>query len=506
MAETFSFDNFEIDTNTFELRKDGTPVPVEPLVLDLILVMLRSPGKLLTRDDLIDAVWDGRIVSESTISTAVKSARKVLGDTGNEQRYIRTIRGRGFQFIGQVAVNGGAPQKPAPIVSASVRPALYVRVVALDEAVPAAQVRALESRLRTILNRVPLLRIAARINDESVFEDPRELLTRFGVTHCADIMLSELGDVLCADASLTQTKDGMQSWARMIKVKQGAGWQEALLHQVLSYLEPAIVKDMIATFTADGDADDPNALVLQAVGNLAIRGWNKQSFQVSDALLQRAIEKKPDFALALAYRSLIKAVGFRVGILRDDPEVVAVAISAADAALEIENQDSLVLGITGCALCDAGQPGRGIPLLERSMELDPSNGHARTARGAAHVLQREFEEAVPLLREGIRISPADSRLAVWGSTLAMAELCCGRVDLALTEAEKAVSRDDRNYLPRLALSAALASSGNGQGFDSSIKDLVRVHPELSENEVLCFVGRELGKVIWDAVENTRMTA
>mgnify|MGYP005644266773 FL=1 len=100
------FDNFILDTDKFELRCDDEVLHVEPRVFDLILMLSQNPGRILTRDEIIEDIWSGRIVSDSTISTCVKSARKALGDSGETQKYIKTIRGRGIQFLASPTVAG----------------------------------------------------------------------------------------------------------------------------------------------------------------------------------------------------------------------------------------------------------------------------------------------------------------------------------------------------------------------------------------------------------------
>jgi TolB-like protein len=118
----YVFDDFEVDADRFELRRKGSPLPVEPLVFDLILFMARNPNRVLTRDEVIEAVWQGRTVSDATISSAVKSARRALGDSGDSQTYIRTIRGRGFELQAKVTTDaearapsdGAMPSTPGP--------------------------------------------------------------------------------------------------------------------------------------------------------------------------------------------------------------------------------------------------------------------------------------------------------------------------------------------------------------------------------------------------------
>lgn len=98
----YRFGNFELDRSAFTLCDGGEAVHVEPLVFDLIVFFAESAGRVVTREEMIDSVWKGRIVSDATVASCIKSARKALGDSGTVQNYIRTVRGRGFQFIAKV--------------------------------------------------------------------------------------------------------------------------------------------------------------------------------------------------------------------------------------------------------------------------------------------------------------------------------------------------------------------------------------------------------------------
>lgn len=99
----YRFEQFEVDPGRYELRRNGASLPVEPLVFDLLHFFARNPNRVLSREEMIEAVWQGRAVSDTTISSAVKSARQALGDSGDNQSFIRTVRGRGFEFQARVA-------------------------------------------------------------------------------------------------------------------------------------------------------------------------------------------------------------------------------------------------------------------------------------------------------------------------------------------------------------------------------------------------------------------
>ena len=93
---------FLIDTARYRISSGNAAIPVEPKVFDLLVYLIRHRDRVLSRDELFQEVWDGREVSDATLSNHVKSARKILGDSGELQKTILTIRGRGYQFIAPV--------------------------------------------------------------------------------------------------------------------------------------------------------------------------------------------------------------------------------------------------------------------------------------------------------------------------------------------------------------------------------------------------------------------
>lgn len=98
----FLFDDYAIDSDRRELCRNGTAVHVEPQVFDLIVHLIRNRDRVVSKDDLLEHVWSGRIVSESTLSNRVNAARRALGDSGELQQFIKTVPRRGLRFVGEV--------------------------------------------------------------------------------------------------------------------------------------------------------------------------------------------------------------------------------------------------------------------------------------------------------------------------------------------------------------------------------------------------------------------
>ena len=104
----FIFNNHALDVDRRELRREGKPIAVEPQVFDLLVYLVENRDRVVSKDDLIASVWGGRIVSESTLTSRINAVRRAVGDSGEQQRLIRTVARKGFRFVGEVT----EPAKP----------------------------------------------------------------------------------------------------------------------------------------------------------------------------------------------------------------------------------------------------------------------------------------------------------------------------------------------------------------------------------------------------------
>jgi DNA-binding winged helix-turn-helix (wHTH) protein len=96
------FDDFVLDVPRYELRRSGIAIRMEPQVFDVMTQLVSNHQRLVTKSELFDTVWGGRFVGEAALTSRIKAARRALGDDGGTQRYIRTVRGRGYQFVGSI--------------------------------------------------------------------------------------------------------------------------------------------------------------------------------------------------------------------------------------------------------------------------------------------------------------------------------------------------------------------------------------------------------------------
>ena len=137
-----TFDDYVLVVGRRELWRGSQPIAVEPQVFDLLVYLVQNPDRVVSKDELLEAVWHGRIVSESAITNRINAARRAIGDSGQAQRLIRTVPREGFRFVGAIKEHSAEPAKAAvppvrgrsratpPIFAASVSALLSAAIAA----------------------------------------------------------------------------------------------------------------------------------------------------------------------------------------------------------------------------------------------------------------------------------------------------------------------------------------------------------------------------------------
>ena len=493
IAMRYRFDRFELDTERFALARSGRALAVEPKVFDLLAHFVANPGRVCSIDDLVCEVWHGRVVSDTTVATCIKNARKALGDSGDAQRLIKTVRGRGYAFEAVVQVDAG-PQAPLPQTPAYRAPSLLLMPLRADGG-DAAAVRlgeAVRDEVAAILGRIPLLRIAVHApwQQQAIAPAARALHEQLGADFLLDGSLHSAGDGFRLSMQLVDARSGFQCWSSRFAL---AGPLDHALSEapvaVVARLEPHLVRAIHDSVRASSGESSAQRLFLEAYGVLGLKGWQREGFAEAADLLRRSAQADPGFALTPAFLALVCGLGQRIGLIGSRDEAIAEAEAAASLAMRLDPLDPTVLGYAGCSLADIGQAERALPILRQAVELDAANAQAWAALGSACMLAGDLEQGVHHLAHGIEISPLDSRLSFWGTFLAMGLLALGRVDEARGQAELACQRDARCAFARLAQAAIRLSCGDAHGAGAAVHEAFRLDPALSPEQIASVTGR-----------------
>lgn len=312
--------------------------------------------------------------------------------------------------------------------------------------------------------------------------------------------LRPFGDQIRVAVQLADAESGVHLWSQRFErpLEMIGEVEDEVVASIVANLGPELSRAEVEQVQRYKPSDmDAWSIYRRAGTELFRRGWNEESFRRAADLYRDAVAKDPEFALARGALALTLAIGHILGYLSDAEAVEAA--EEAEHALALSGDDSEILGFAGCALSDLGEHDRGIDVLERAVELNPSNSQAWTGLGGAYLAKGDIDQAVEKLSLGIRISPQDPRLAMWGCMLAMALGRQGQLEEAIAEAQAAKRRDRNLYNSRLVLAVLLAHAGRIEEASASLAEARRLRPELSLQDVQSLTG-ELGmsalKGIW----------
>jgi DNA-binding winged helix-turn-helix (wHTH) protein/tetratricopeptide (TPR) repeat protein len=176
----YCFLDFALDGRTLELRRADRPVPLQPKVFDVLHYLLAHSERVVSRRELLDAVWPGEVVSPSSLTHAIMDSRRAVDDDGHEQRLIRTVRGRGYRFVGELRAVDELPRAAAELREG--RPGLVGRareIERIDQAIDDA----CSARPRTLLLAGPP-GIGKTTLTQTLLEHARERGARALIAHC----------------------------------------------------------------------------------------------------------------------------------------------------------------------------------------------------------------------------------------------------------------------------------------------------------------------------------
>lgn len=323
----YRFGSFELDTARVELREGGETRRVEPQVFALLALLVEHRERMISKDEIIEKVWDGRIVSEAAVSSRIKSARQALGDDGQTQRYIKTVHRQGFRFVAEAravreiqALDSVAVQ---PDVISS-RPSIAVLPFRLvgDAGRFAAIADALPDELITELSRLHWLFVTARGSSFRVHAsaaDMGEIGRLLGVRYCLKGHVEVAGPRLEVNVELVDTRDGGVVWADRYSgaLDDVHAVRSGIRSGVLTALEFRIPlhEAALARLKVTEQLDAWSAYHL---GLQHLYRFNRKDSAAAAALFTQAIARDPGFARAHAGLSFVH---FQTAFLRHTDDI-----------------------------------------------------------------------------------------------------------------------------------------------------------------------------------------
>ena len=499
----FLFEDFELDVARRELRRGTDVKSLEPRVFDLLAYLVRNRERVVSRDELIASVWNGRIVSESAMASSINAVRGAIGDSGDDQRLIKTLPRKGVRFVGNVQEKNvsGAPSAIGAIKAGDVqvtlpeKPAVAVLPFQNMSGDPEQEYFAdgMVDEIISGLARSRWLFVIAR-NSSFVYKnkavDVRQIGRELGVRYLLQGSVRKAGDRIRVSIQLVDAETGAHLWGERIDrtLADVFALQDDIAANVIGAIEPTLRNVEIERIQRKQPNNlDAYDLVLRA-SPLAYSHIAEDA-AVAIPLLHKALELEPNYSaahapLALCYHSQFSRAGLR-------SEDQSAAIRHARAAVACGADDPAALGVAGFVLSlDAHDHATALQLFDRALKLSSSNFFALSS--SALVLSWLGKPTIALERSdlALRLSPFDPLNYLSLNAQAISYFQLEQFDKSHDVARKSVELNARFSVSRAFLIAGLARLNRAAEAAAQAKQLLALDPGFSIEKFAITVGIE----------------
>lgn len=469
----FEFEDYLLDLDRRELTRGSKATAVGPQVFDLLVYLVENRERVVSKDDLLDVVWGARIVSESTLTSHINAVRKAIGDSGEEQRLIRTVARKGFRFVGHVR----EIKSPDGSASLSSEPANSHEASAHALSLPAGpSIAALPFQnlsgdpeqdyfadgvvedIITALSRMRWLFVIAR-NSSFTYKaravDVKEVGRELGVRYVLEGSVRKTGNKVRITGQLTDATTGTHLWAERFEgtLDDIFELQDQMAESVVGAIAPQLERAEIERAKRK-PTESLDAYDYYLRGMAKLHSGTREAIEAALPLFYKATELDPEFASAYGMAAWCHFWRKVNGWMTDRPREIAEGTRLARLAVELGRDDAVALTRGGHALGHlAGDLDGGIALLDRAVLLNPNLAPAWFLGGFLRALHGETDAAIEHLAHAVRLSPLDPEMFRMQAGMALAHFFAGRFDSASAWAEKAVGNLP-SFLAAVSLAAA----------------------------------------------------
>ena len=494
----FHFSDHVLDVKLRELTRGGESVAVEPQVFDLLVHLIENRDHVVSKDDLIETVWDGRIVSESTLTSRINAARRAVGDSGKDQILIRTIARKGFRFVGDVRKLRSGEEAPAGALQALdfTGEPLHRPFPALDRAAIAVLPfvnlsgeseqeyfsEGISEDIITALSKLRWFYVIARNSSfsyrgKSVHH--QQIGEELGVGYVVEGSVRKDGDHVRIAAQLVDVATGGHLWAERYDrdLADVFAVQDEITQAVVAAVEPQLyaAEDFRARRKAPDNMDAWD-LVMRALSHY----WRvtRQDNLVAQALLEKAIAVDPGYGQALSLLAACHTFSAHMG-WQEMSRAVSVAERAALAAIRADSEDAWAHYALASVYLFNRRFDDCIAEYELALRLNPSFSPARGIYGVALSYRGLWEEGDRAAREALQFSPRDPFAAIYCGVRAYCQYVGGNYAEAIRLSRDAMRQRTDFVGAHRVLTAALGMEGGAEAARPALAGLHRAQPNLT---------------------------
>jgi TolB-like protein/cytochrome c-type biogenesis protein CcmH/NrfG len=491
----FLFADLSLDTDRRELRRGSEPIAVEPQVFDLLIYLLENRDRVVSKDELVASVWAGRIVSDATLTSRTYAARKALGDSGRNQKLIRTIPRKGLRFIGKVRAqsNGDEPaaspladdtEQSPPSFSPPERPTIAVLPFTNMSDDPEQEYFSdgISEDIITALSKLRWFFVIAR-NSSFIYKGKavhmKQVAEELGVGYVLEGSVRKGSDRVRITAQLNDVATGSHIWAERYdrNLADVFAVQDEITEAIVATIEPQLyaAENFHAKRKAPGSMD-AWGLVMQALSHF----WRvtRQDNAVAQALLEKAIAIDPNYGQALGVLAASQTFGAYMG-WSDMATTVPIAERAARAAIRADSEDPWAHHALGCVHLLMRRFDDSLAEFEVALSLNPNFSLTQSVYAFALALCGDWEKADEAARRALRLSPRDPFSALYYGIASYAQFVGRNYDETMRLARTSIRLREDHAPGHRMLTAAAAMAGEAEVATAALQALRRAQPEFS---------------------------
>jgi TolB-like protein len=461
------FGDHVLDIERRELRRGAEPISLEPQVFDLLVYLVRNRDRVVSKDDLIDSVWGGRIVSDSALTSRLNAARRAVDDSGAEQRVIRTVQRRGVRFIGEVSEDSepatGIAAAPAA-TEASTAPRLSIVVLPFVNLSndPEQQYFAdgVTGDLITDLSRIPDMLVISRYTAFTYRDKPvdiKQIGRELGVRYALEGEVQRSGTRVRVTAQLIDAETDTHLWAERFDGDAGNlfAWQDEITHRIAVALDLELVD---AAAARPGERPDARDYILRGRA-VRLKPPSRENRTNAIALFEQALALDQESVAAqswLAIELTARALDFMTGTAAAD---IVRAEELAERALAASPRSSVAHFAKGQVLRAQDRFDEAIPEYETVIALNRNWAHAYSHLGWCRFVTGAIEALIPTQEQAIRLSPRDPQIGLFYFRIGFGHLLQSRPGEAIVWCERARNATPAAPIFRTLLASAYALKG-----------------------------------------------
>jgi len=497
----YLFEEYAFDTDLRELYRGGHVVSVAPQVFDLLDYLIRNRERVVSKDDLINTVWNGRVVSDAALTTRLNVARSVIGDSGEKQRLIKTLQRKGFRFVGTVqevqrpadaalTADSGEQSfqnvtRPDPsnaeaqdglasgahngstMSSSPATPRLSIVVLPFANIGGDPEqdyfVDGVTESLTTDLSRISGSFVIAR-NTAFTFKgkavDVKQVGRELNVRYVLEGSVQRGGNRLRVNVQLIDAETANHLWAERFEkpVADLFDMQDEIVSRLANTLNAQLIQ--VEARRAERSTH-PDAMDLYFQGwAYENNGTTAEYMTQAQALFDRALAFDPGNIEALVGSARVKAA-LGANLMRDDWTAhFAAAEAVLIRVLSLAPDHARAHSILGLVQSCTNRAVQGIAECERALALDHNLADAHAFIGLAKFFLGRSEETEVHIHEALRLSPRDNNAYRWFMFAGLAKLFLGADVEAVAWLRRSIEANRNHPVPHCYLAAALALLGS----------------------------------------------